>query len=154
MQVMGDCFSENIAVIARRWPDIYQQLNAVDPVDFQPEIKEGLASTLVINGIQLTSRHDRIHEAKVQTDSLPQAAILHLYGVGLGDIPRILLERKSLHCLHVYILNEALFLLVNHLLDHSDWLSDQRVVLHFACDFKDINLPFFVSPSERQLSSQ
>ena len=150
---MSDCFSENIAVIARRWPNIHQRLNATAPADFQPEIKEGLASTLIVNGVQLTSRHDRVHEAKVQADSLPQASMLHLYGIGLGDIPRVLLERDSLHCLHVYILNEALFLLVNHLLDHSDWLSDQRVVLHFACDFKDVNLPFFVSPSELHLAS-
>lgn len=150
---MSDFFSENIAVIANRWPALHQRLCAVEVVNFQPEIKEGLASTLVVNGIQLTSRHDRIHEAKVQADSLPQNDKLHLYGVGLGDLPRVLLQRKNLRRLHVYILNEALFMLVNHLLDHSDWLSDQRVRLHIAHDFNEIKLPFFVSPPELHLAS-
>lgn len=154
LRVMSDFLSVNLAVIANRWPELHTLLLSAASHDFQPEIKEGLSATLVVNGIQLTSRHDRVLEARAQADSLPDEPVLHVYGIGLGDLPRILLQRKALSQLHIFILNEALFMLVNNLLDHSDWLADSRVVLHVANEFKEIKLPFFVSPPELQLTSK
>lgn len=151
---MSDFLKENLAVIAARWPALHQFLVKVEPVDFQTEIKTGLSATLVVNGIQLTSRHDRVQEAVAQAEVLPDEPILHVYGVGLGDLPRILLQRTTLNQLHIYILNEALFMLINNLLAHTDWLADPRIMLHMANEFNDIKLPFFVTPSELHLTSK
>lgn len=112
------------------------------------ELTEGLGSTLSLHGIQLTSRHDRVKEAELQAASLPEQPVLHLYGTGLGDLPRALLGRSSLKRLEVKIMNGALFALVLRLLDQQDWLTDPRVELMMAGDEGEVRLPFFALPPE------
>jgi len=112
-----------------------------------------MGSTLSIGGIQLTSRHDRIHEARTQAASLPtDKPQLHVYGTGLGDLPTVLLERDGLEQLYVHILNGALFALVLQLLDQRQWLQDPRVELLYAGDLPDICTPFFALPAEMLLA--
>jgi hypothetical protein len=119
----------------------------------QADLVEGLGSTLSINGIQLTSRHDRTREARVQADSLPvDSAVVHVYGTGLGDLQVELLERGSLQRLYVHVLNGAVFALVLQLLEQHQWLSDPRVELLYAGDLAEIQLPFFALPSELVLA--
>jgi len=152
---MTDSFERNAAVLQNRWPDVFARLQAEDDVSAQAELVEGLQSTLSLNGIQLTSRHDRIAEARLQAASLPQASeVLHLYGTGLGDLPRVLLEQHSAALLQVHILNGALFALVLRLTDQDDWLRDPRIELGYAADCREIQLPFFALPAELELADE
>nr|WP_225927496.1 6-hydroxymethylpterin diphosphokinase MptE-like protein [Pseudomonas ekonensis] len=129
------------------------RLMAEDSSAVQAELTQGLGSTLSVAGIQLTSRHDRVHEARIQAASLPaDKAQLHVYGTGLGDLPAVLLERPGLERLYVHILNGALFSLVLQLLDQRHWLDDARVELLYAGDLPDICTPFFALPAEMLLA--
>lgn len=150
---MSESFDDNARVIERRWPMLYARLMLEDSTAIQAELSEGLGSTLSIDGIQLTSRHDRAHEARVQAASLPTGKPqLHVYGTGLGDLPTVLLERDELERLYVHILNGALFALALQLLDQRQWLDDPRVELLYAGDQADIYTPFFALPSEMVLA--
>ena len=142
----------HLAIIEQRWPRLAAHLTVAQLGDLQVELCEGLSSTLLVNGIQLTSRHDRVAEAELQAASLPIAPVLHLYGTGLGDLQRTLLTRRDLRTLHIHILNQSLFTLVLALLEQDDWLQDPRVHLTMACDEQEILLPFFALPSELELA--
>ena len=146
-----ELFAQHGRLIRQRWPALWPRLLAQDVESIQAELTEGLGSTLSIDGIQLTSRHDRVKEAELQAANLPEVAVLHLYGTGLGDLPRALLSRSSLKRLEVKIMNGALFALVLRLLDQQDWLADSRVELMMAGDESEIRLPFFALPPELQL---
>ncbi|MFB3239132.1 DUF115 domain-containing protein [Aeromonas salmonicida] len=146
-----ELFAQHGRLIRQRWPALWPRLLAQDVESIQAELTEGLGSTLSIDGIQLTSRHDRVKEAELQAASLPEVAVLHLYGTGLGDLPRALLGRSGLKRLEVKIMNGALFALILRLLDQQDWLADSRVELMMAGDESEIRLPFFALPPELQL---
>jgi len=150
---MSEIFERNCAVLEQRWPRLLQRLLNEDVESVAVELVEGRTPTLSVSGIQLTSRHDRLKEAQLQADSLPaDAALVHVYGTGLGDLPRVLLARESLERLHVHILNGALFAVVLNLLEQEDWLSDPRVTLGYAGDEPEIKLPFFALPAELVLA--
>ncbi|WP_339477123.1 motility associated factor glycosyltransferase family protein [Pseudomonas fluorescens] len=149
---MSEFFQANAEVLQRRWPALFERLMAEDSAAVQAELVQGLGSTLSVNGVQLTSRHDRNHEARVQAASLADKAQLHVYGTGLGDLPAVLLERAGLERLYVHILNGALFALVVQLLDQRQWLDDPRVELFYAGDLSDICTPFFALPAEMLLA--
>lgn len=150
---MSELFEHNADVIRYRWPALISRLQGEDSSLLQADLVEGLGSTLSINGIQLTSRHDRLREARLQADSLPpDSSELHVYGTGLGDLQVQLLERAELRRLYVHILNGAVFALVLQLLDQRQWLEDPRVELVYAGDLAEIRLPFFALPSELVLA--
>jgi hypothetical protein len=150
---MSEFFERNAEVIQRRWPLLSARLLVEDASLLQADLVEGLGSTLSINGIQLTSRHDRTREARLQADSLPiDSPVVHVYGTGLGDLQIELLQRDGLERLYVHILNGAVFALVLQLLDQQQWLSDPRVELLYAGDLAEIQLPFFALPSELVLA--
>jgi hypothetical protein len=150
---MSEIFQRNLAVIAQRWPEVAQRLSAEDTSSVPAQLLEGNSSTLSIAGIQLTSRHDRLAEAQLQADSLPaNSPVVHLYGTGLGDLQRVLLTSGTLQHLHVHILNGALFAFVLHVLEQQDWLSDACVLLAYAGDQTEIQLPFFALPAELVLA--
>ncbi|WP_222833420.1 motility associated factor glycosyltransferase family protein [Pseudomonas sp. SC3(2021)] len=150
---MSEFFQSNTQIIEKRWPAVAARLLSEDPSSLQADLVEGLGSTLSVNGIQLTSRHDRMREAQVQAASLAaDSPVLHVYGAGLGDLQHELLLRPALAQLHVHILNGAVFSLVLQLLDQTPWLGDSRVQLHYAGDREEICLPFFALPSELVLA--
>ncbi|ANH97258.1 motility accessory factor Maf-2 [Pseudomonas koreensis] len=149
---MSEFFQPNAQVIQQRWPALFERLMAEDSSAVQAELVQGLGSTLSVNGVQLTSRHDRVHEARIQAASLAEKPQLHVYGTGLGDLPTVLLERAGLEQLYVHILNGALFALVLQLLDQRQWLADPRVQLFYAGDLSDICTPFFALPAEMLLA--
>jgi hypothetical protein len=150
---MNEIFQANAQVLGARWPWLLERLVAEDAGSVPAQLVEGLGSTLSVNGVQLTSRHDRLAEARLQAQSLPpQAPVLHLYGTGLGDLQGVLLQSPALQRLHVYVLNGALFALVLGLLDQRDWLRDPRVELSLAGEHGEIALPFFVLPAEAVLA--
>ncbi|MGJ7516019.1 motility associated factor glycosyltransferase family protein [Pseudomonas baetica] len=150
---MSEIFERNIDVIQRRWPALAVRLLVEDTQRLQADLVEGLGSTLNINGIQLTSRHDRLREAVLQANSLPaNSQVLHIYGTGLGDLQVELLLRTGFERLCVHILNGAVFALVLQLLDQQPWLNDPRVELRYAGDLTEIQLPYFALPSELVLA--
>ncbi|MGP6420380.1 motility associated factor glycosyltransferase family protein [Pseudomonas putida] len=149
---MSEFFQPNAQVIQQRWPALFERLMAEDTSVVHAELVQGLGSTLSVNGIQLTSRHDRVHEARLQAASLAEKPQLHVYGTGLGDLPTVLLERAGLEQLYVHVLNGALFALVLQLLDQRQWLEDPRVQLFYAGDLSDICTPFFALPAEMLLA--
>ncbi|AUG01010.1 motility accessory factor Maf-2 [Pseudomonas sp. 09C 129] len=150
---MSESFEGNAQAIQARWPRLLERLLAEDSAALQADLVEGLGSTLSISGIQLTSRHDRTAEARIQAASLPaDSPVIHLYGTGLGDLQQILLENPALQRLQVHILNGAVFALVLQLLDQQAWLNDPRVELGYAGDLAEIQLPFFALPSELVLA--
>ncbi|MGL4449072.1 MAG: motility associated factor glycosyltransferase family protein [Aeromonas sp.] len=148
---MSDFFTLNLQVLARRWPKWHAALTAVEPI--AAEVLEGLDATLLVNGRQLTSRHDRQQEARdiaaLITMPAPAAA---LYGIGLGDVPRELLRRPALQQLQVVILNTALFALVLQVTDQRDWLQDPRVVLTAAAEHAQVMTPFTFLTAELALA--
>ena len=150
---MSEFFELNVDVIQRRWPVLAARLLVENTSLLQADLVEGLGSTLSINGIQLTSRHDRTREARLQADSLPiDSPVVHVYGTGLGDLQMELLARTGLERLYVHILNGAVFALVLQLLDQQQWLNDPRVELLYAGDLAEIQLPFFALPAELVLA--
>ncbi|MBS4020499.1 motility associated factor glycosyltransferase family protein [Azonexus hydrophilus] len=147
-------FSENLAVLAKRWPSLAQMVLAQDIGSLAVDLRKGIESTITINGIQLSSRHDRIGEARLQAESLQGSCpFVYLYGPGLGELPRAFLKRSDVQKLEVRILNEKIFALVMHLVDQTDWLGSPRVSLAMAGDDRNIFLPFFASPPELTLAS-
>lgn len=149
---MSEFFQRNAQILQARWPALSTRIAGEDSAAVNAQLVEGLGSTLSIDGIQLTSRHDRLAEARFQAASLPDVAVLHLYGTGLGDLQDVLLQRPGLQRLHVHILNGALFALVLHLLDQTSWLADPRVELACAGDASEIALPYFALPAELVLA--
>jgi len=150
---MSEIFQRNTAVVQQRWPEVMQRLLAENTQALTAELVEGLGSTLSINGIQLTSRHDRIKEAQLQAASLPaNSSVVHVYGCGLGDLQRVLLASNQLQRLHVHVLNGAILALVLQLLEQDDWLADPRVELAYAADRAEIQLPYFALPAELVLA--
>lgn len=143
----------NVQLLQSRWPSLFARLQLENPDTVPAQLIEGLSSTLSINGVQLTSRHDRVAEAQLQAATVPaDAAHVHVYGTGLGDLQLALLQRPVLQRLTVHILNSAIFALVVQILDQGDWLKDPRVELVMAGDHAEICLPFFALPAELVLA--
>lgn len=142
--------AQHLAIIAGRWPALAEALDRAQPLS-TASVMEGRCGTLLIDGIQLTSRHDRVTEARRQADRLPAKPVLNVYGTGLGDLPRVLLQRPALKRLNIFIMNRSLFLLSLSLLEQRDWLQDPRVCLALAANEEEIRLPFFALPAELHL---
>lgn len=150
---MNSTFERNAAIVRTRWPALWARLQVEDGEALSAQWVEGQGSTLSIDGIQLTSRHDRLAEARLQASGVTlQGPQVHLYGTGLGDLQQVLLSRSELRELHVYILNAAIFVLVLGLLDQQQWLADPRVSLSLAGEHCEIALPFFALPAETVLA--
>jgi hypothetical protein len=151
----NDCFKQNMAVIRRRWPQLADVIQQAAAEQHRPAVRlaEGRDSTLIINGVQLTSRHDRQREALQQISKIPgHSKQVTVYGTGLGDLQQQLLNRELLQQLTVCILNEYIFALVLQLLDQRHWLNNPKVELQLAATQADLQLPYAVLPSELVLA--
>lgn len=148
-------FAHNLNVIRNRWPELAAELENISTEShaLQVSLVEGGDSTLLINGIQLTSRHNRYQEAQQQAAAITDQPSVFLYGTALGDLQQELLSRTSLSVLNVVILNEYIFVLVLQLIDQTNWLSDPRVHLLMASEQTEIQTPFVVATAELMLVS-
>lgn len=152
---MTNFFPQHLVLIQQRWPHLIVPLQEQDIDAIPVELIEGRGSTLAIDGIQLSSRHDRLREARLHADSIPLSnKVLTLYGIGLGDLPRELLKREQLEALHVKVMNRGIFAMLLHLLDHSDWLADPRVTLSFASDDQRVFSPYTAIAAELELADE
>ncbi|MCL1036467.1 DUF115 domain-containing protein [Shewanella submarina] len=127
---MTDLLQLNLQVIQERWPDIAAQLQPLNIEELDAGLIEGLEQTIMVNGLQLSSRHARQREAELLCNTLPQdAKTVHLYGVGMGDTPIRLLETNRCTQLVVHLINPCVFKLLISYTNQSEWLSDPRVSL-------------------------
>jgi hypothetical protein len=128
--MMSTLFETNMAVIQRRWPEIATQINAQDISQFDACLVEGQQQTISVKGIQLSSRHDRIAEAQLFIDTLPKLAPdVTLYGVGMGDVPSLLVDQTRVVNIRVGLLNLALFSLLIEYTDQTQWLVHPKIQL-------------------------
>lgn len=127
---MSELFEANMAVIGRRWPEIAALLKGQDIAQFDAFLVEGQQQTISVNGIQLSSREDRTAEAQLFIDTLPKEALhVTIYGVGMGDVPSLLVEQGKVANIKVGLFNLALFGLLIHYTDQRQWLKHPRVQL-------------------------
>lgn len=146
-------FDDNLARLAVRWPALAVTLQQAPVETLSVELVEGRQSTLSVQGIQLSSRHDRHAEARWQAEQVAvDTPHIHLYGMALGEIVEILLARPRLQRLTIHLLNETLFSLLLRLLP-CPWLDDARVTLVLASTEREIHQPFIALPGELALVS-
>ncbi|MDH5231330.1 MAG: DUF115 domain-containing protein [Gammaproteobacteria bacterium] len=138
--------TENQTILQKRWPELFQKLNQTT---FAPyEYIEKNDASLIIHGIHLSSIYDRRAEAEQQTSLIAKdAESVNIYGIGLGDVVRVLLKRELLTTINVFLLNLACFKSVLSRFDCSDWMSDPRVGLQLPDNNAVINQPFVAVPS-------
>ena len=144
----SDLALPNQHIVGRRWPELWEQLrNAPTPRDVR-ELSHTPEWTLRIDGIQLTSAYNRPSEARLQAELVPEnSREAHVYGIALGDLPRVLLERAQLERLWVSIMSRSVARESLRLCDHSDWLGDPRVELLLANARSELRRPYAVAPA-------
>jgi hypothetical protein len=100
-----------------------------------------------VAGVQLASRHDPRAEAELQARLVPRGMRrATLYGVGQGELVRVLLERRELERLRVLVLSPAhLAAVLGHLA--ADWLEDERLLLVQPGPQDELELPFAAAPA-------
>ncbi|QSX39717.1 motility associated factor glycosyltransferase family protein [Shewanella cyperi] len=127
---MTDLLQQNMAIIRRRWPEVAQAMDAADPDSLDAMLVTGAEQTISVNGIQLSSRHNRLSEVELLAAQLPETTpSIFLYGLGMGDLPRELLARPALKNLILIPLNMALLKLLLSYTEQQDWLIDPRCEL-------------------------
>lgn len=147
-----EIYANNSRVIEQRWPQVWTQIAGQDISTIAVSLSEGLCNTVSIGDVQLSSRHDRIAESRLQAATVDDKNTVYVYGPSLGDLPIELLKRDSLEHLEVKIMNPAVFSILLFLQDQARWLNDPRVNLSFAANDPEIGLPFFANPAELLLA--
>jgi hypothetical protein len=138
----------NYAIVRERFPAVWALLKDAESPPVEPVQVGGVVRTFRVHGIQYTSAIDPLREARVQAETIPEdAENACIYGVGLGDLPRVLLDRSALKKMAVFVLNSELFKAVLERVDCRAWLSDPRVYLaHASAMTTTIFGPLSVSP--------
>lgn len=117
------------------------------------EVLEGAHAALRVDGVQLASRHDPRAEAELQARLVPaDAPRATVYGLGQGELVRVLLRRPALEHLRVVVLNRALARLVLARVPCDDWLSDGRVELVRPGPDDGLERPFAAAPADLRLA--
>lgn len=104
-------FSLNYLALCKSSPDFAAKITKYENAkEYSIQIDEGKETTLLIDGRQLTSHHDRMGAAKYQCQKLDIKKPICIYGFGLGDNVKYLLNKNPKADIRVFILNPALFL--------------------------------------------
>lgn len=89
----SEIFLKNFAALKERSPDTASKLMSFrDNPQHDLSADEGRELTLLVDGLQLTSHHDRMRQAEFNLRDVDRTHPVHLYGYGLGDELRTLLE--------------------------------------------------------------
>lgn len=140
-------YQKNLSLIKHRFPEVGTKLDLAQLPESVEVVTNTPDATLRINGIHLTSAYDRRREAERQAGLIPlQSPLAWVYGIGLGDLPRSLLGRNELKQLNIVILNPSVAVAALTYFDHSDWLTDPRVVLHCGSEAK-LAVPLAANPA-------
>lgn len=127
---MTDIAAQNLQLLGQRWPALATSIIDAPPPADVAWADQGSQPALVINGLRLWSAYDPDSEADLQAANVPDRSLeATVYGVGGGDLIRVLLRREQIKKLRVVVLNKGLLHLLLHVLDHRDWLSDPRTEL-------------------------
>lgn len=137
-----------INTIKQRWPEIWEQLEQSHPCQDIQFVQDKPNATFIYDKIQLASAYNPASEAELQISLVPpNPEKLQLYGVGMGYLPRVLLQNfHSLRFLQVFILNKSLFLELLYWIDQTDWLADERLALHLPSNNSRPISPWVVTP--------
>ncbi|MBW2011805.1 MAG: motility associated factor glycosyltransferase family protein [Deltaproteobacteria bacterium] len=151
----GTICAANRSVIEQRWPHIRKRMEEASGPKEVVFTRHTPQPTLFIDGIHLSSGYDQVCEAELQASLVPEES-LHawVYGVGPGQIPRVLLGRHRIKRVVVVIMNPGVAMQSFKYFDHSDWLSDSRVELVLGEYESDIHFPFAAVPSCLQLAAE
>lgn len=127
---MTELFTSNLNIISQRWPTLASGLKFDSINDFDACLITGNNQTISVNGIQLSSRHDRMAEAQIFIQQLPpNCSLVTVYGVGMGDVATLLTDDPNYKRITICLLNLSLFALLIAYTDQSEWLTDPRVNL-------------------------
>lgn len=148
-----DYWAGNLAVVRRRWPQLAAAL--AQQAELGVELQSGYAPTLIVEGIQLTSNYDRLAEAEAQAAEVAtEAPVVMLYGLGLGELPRLLLARPATRQLLLQVMNLALLRSQLTVADHGDWLVDVRLNLIYDVNQQSVLHPFAVATGDLLLADR
>lgn len=148
--------SINLARLGRRWPQVADAIDACEAPE--AELVEGesegcVGFTARVRGLQLTSAYDRLAEAHLQAERIPDGAReATVYGLGLGDLVRDVLARPGLAALRLVLFDPGVVKLGLALGGDADWLDDPRLELSWARDESRIREPFAAVPPALQLA--
>ncbi len=109
---MDNPFKANLERLTKFAPDLVAFLckKAANAKAHGIELISGKDVTLAVDGIQLTSRHNRTEASQITCSHLNFNEDVHLYGLGLGDEARLILKKLSPHCrLFIHVLCPVLF---------------------------------------------
>ncbi len=90
---------------------LLQEASKTNAKDYSFELVEGKTLTVSVNGIQLSSRHDRLLFASQRCKSVSvNATEVHIYGFGLGDDISYLCDKISKSSkIYIHLLNTEIF---------------------------------------------
>ncbi|MET0341599.1 MAG: 6-hydroxymethylpterin diphosphokinase MptE-like protein [Polyangiales bacterium] len=129
-----------------RFSDVARLLAETAPAP--ASLVEGHARTLCIEGRQLTSAYDRDAEATLQASHIDMnAREVTVYGVALGDLPRVLLARPMLAHLRVVMLDVAVVAASLAYGFDQGWARDRRVEVVLGAHEHALRLPYAVAPA-------
>ncbi len=144
-----------ISILSERWPGVWDAVRKAPALIGVERVSRGAETTLIVQGIQLTSRYNRAAEARLQAETIsPDSPEAWVYGIALGDLPRRLLERPELRKLNAVVMNPSLSDLCFRESNPADWLADPRVELHLGEGQTTIHRPFAVTPACLRLASE
>ncbi len=125
---MSQLYTQNMQLIEQRWPDIAAHIDQqyIDSLDAQ--LVEAKAQTISINGIQLSSRYDALEEAFFYR-SQTEGDVYNLFGIALGDVPKLLAHDPSAKQINIFVINPDILKLVLHFTEQN-WLADPRFKLY------------------------
>jgi hypothetical protein len=152
---MTSFLTENMTIVRHRWPIVANILEESSSRLTGRVVQDGRQSTLLIEGIHLSSSYDRMAEAALQASLIPEDATeAWVYGIGLGDLPRCLLRRSRLRRLHLVLLNPAVARQSFESYPHRDWMTDDRVEILTASGQDQLQFPFTAVVSCLQLAGE
>ncbi len=151
-------YTQNLQLIEKRWPEIAQHIDQQNIDELEAELIEAQGQTISINGIQLSSRYDALEEAFFYR-SQTEGNKYYLFGMGLGDIPKLLAHDKQAEEIHIVLINPDVVKLVLNLTEQN-WLSDERFQLHLVPKQQLLLDPMLaqqgtiILPSEKELTKR
>lgn len=150
---MTELFAANLSIITKRWPIVAAAVKSQSIDHLDAHLVTGRNQTISVNGIQLSSRHDRLAEAQLFINTLPRnTQHVTVYGVGMGDVPSLLIDDPKYVSINICILNLSIFALLISYTDQREWLNHPKVNLKEHAD-TTLVLPYIGITPDLILSS-
>ena len=93
----------------------------------------GTYPCIAIEGIRMASAYDPWREANLALPRLIHSTSVHLFGIGLGHLPHVLLNTlSSIENIYIYILNSKVFTIQLEHMPFKEWMDDPRVHIRMA----------------------